>query len=188
MVPATRHRERASPTRVMRLCLRACKTEQATHCTVSADYPNGQHFKTLPVIHFIRWSLQVLYFPMACPLSPLSAAVSPGHSVYLDSFEVATACSGCSRPLATSVWHKHLSLPLDPNYIVFCPMTLGKNQEVTSISERKVRGSRDGGRFEGGCHGRLLASSDSFRHRLQYQITDSTSFSRWDRKQVTSPL
>lgn len=144
----------------MRVCLRACKTEQATHCTVSADYPNGQHFKTLPVIHFIRWSLQVLYFPMACPLSPLSAAVSPGHSVYLDSFEAATACSGCSRPLATSVWHKHLSLPLDPNYIehrtsVFCPMTLGKNQEVTAL----VRGRCGVVVMEEGLRGAVMGAS-----------------------------
>lgn len=103
------------------------------------------------------------------------------------------ACSECSRPLATSVWHKHLSLPLDPNYTehrtsVFYPMTLGKSQGVASISEGKVRGGHDGGRFEGGHHGRLLASPDSFRHRLRYQITDSTSFSRWYRKQVTLPL
>ena len=78
-------------------------------------------------------------------LSPLTAVVPPGHSVYLDSFEVATACPECSSPLATSVWHKHLSLPLDPNYIfcktsVFCPLTLGKSQEVTRIGERLEEG------------------------------------------------
>lgn len=99
----------------------------------------------LLVICFIQWLLQALCFPAVCPLSPLTAVVSPGHSVYLDSFEIATACSEHSRPLVTSEWHKHLSPPLDPNYVecrtsAFCPMTLGKSQEVTSISERKVEG------------------------------------------------
>lgn len=99
----------------------------------------------LAVIHFIQWLLQALCFLAACPLSPLIAVASPGHSVCLDSFEIATACSELSGALVTSEWHKHLSPPLDPNYIecitsVFCPMTLGKSQEVTSISERNHHG------------------------------------------------
>lgn len=135
MVPAIQHRVRGSPMGVMSFCLGACKAVQVPHCTVSADTTQRD---------------SISYNGYCRPSHCLSSVTShscgppptPRHSLYL---EGATACSECSSPLAISVWHRHLSPSLDPNYIehrtsVFCPMTPGKSQEITSISERKVGG------------------------------------------------